>query len=96
MQTQHHIRGKSSFHPALTATQPALAKPIVQARAPARPQAPKFRIVKAYPGFHLNQVVHQFTGPTYGVDAPGEVPVTVVPGVGPFVGLTPDYLERIG
>jgi hypothetical protein len=95
MQTQHHSRAKAAFHPSLAVSKPSPAKPAAQARTQARPPAPRFRIVKPYPGFHLNQVVHQFTGPTYGIDAPGEIPVTVTPGVGPFIGLTPDYLERI-
>jgi hypothetical protein len=87
MRTQHstsksHV-SKKPFHPQLVAA------------APTRPNVPKFRIVKPYEGFHLNQVVYQFQGPTYGIEVPNEVPVTVAPNQGPFVGLTPDYLERV-
>jgi hypothetical protein len=96
MQTQPHIRSKSSYHPSLAAAKPAVAKPALQVRPPARPKVPQFRIIKSYEGFRLNQVVHQYTGPTHDVDVPGEVNVTVVPGTGPFVGLPPDHLERIG
>lgn len=105
MQTQHHNRSKSAYHPSLasnkaTSAKPAAAKPasvraVAKVNSPARVQAQRFRIVKRRDGFRLNQVVHQFTGETYGIDVPGEVSVTVVPGVTPFIGLTPDYLERI-
>jgi hypothetical protein len=87
MRTQHNtsksISTKLAFNPHLAAP------------APTRPALPKFRIVKEYEGFRLNQVVYQYQGPTYGIEGPNEVPVTVAPNQGPFIGLTPDYLERM-
>ena len=55
----------------------------------------KFKIAKPYEGFRLGQVVYQFDGKTYGVDCENEISVTIAPHQGPFVGLTPDYLEVI-
>lgn len=85
MQTQHQTRNsaKSVFNPHLPAS------------AQVREMPTRFRVIKDYEGFRLNQVVYQYTGPTYGIEGPNEVPVTVTPHVGPFVGLTEDYLERV-
>lgn len=55
-----------------------------------------YRVAQRYDGFHVGQVVYQFEGPTYGVDVPGEIAVTVAPHQGPFVGLRPEFLERVG
>lgn len=96
MQTQHHTRSKSAYHPALAATKPVSTKPAVPSRAPVRAQTQRFRIVKPYEGFRLNQVVYLYTGPKHDVGVEGEVDVTVVPGVIPFVGLPPECVERIG
>lgn len=63
------------------------------AAAETKPQA--FRMTKRYDGFHQGQLVYLYEGPTYGVDCPGEIPVTVAPNYGPFVGLTPEYLESV-
>jgi hypothetical protein len=87
MRTQQHT---NKSHSSKAAYNPHLAT-IGSVRA----NLPRFKIVKAYEGFHLNQVVYQYQGPTYGVEGPGEVPVTVAPNQGPFVGLPPDYLERV-
>jgi hypothetical protein len=87
MQTQLQPRtstsAKSAFNPHLHTS------------ASVREMPTRFRVIKDYEGFRLNQVVYQYTGPTYGVEGPNEVPVTVTPHVGPFVGLTEDYLERV-
>lgn len=96
MQTQHHTRSKSAYHPALAPAKTASAKALVPARTPVRAQPAQFRVVKPHESFRLNQVVYLYNGPKYDIDVPGEVDVTVVPGVGPFVGLTPEHLERIG
>lgn len=75
---------------------PATFNPhVAAAAAKVSIDVPRFRVVKPYEGFRLNQVVYQYQGPTFGVDCPGEVPVTVTPNRGPFVGLTPDFLERV-
>lgn len=60
-----------------------------------RNQPAAFKITKPYEGFHVGQTVYRFRGPTYGVEVPGEVPVTVAPDRGPFVGLTPEYLAPV-
>ena len=88
MQTQHI----HSARPAKAAFNPHR----VAAAAPAARDLPaRFRVIKQYEGFRMNQVVYQYTGPTYGIEGPGEVPVTVTPHMGPFIGLTRDYLERV-
>lgn len=85
MRTQNQLRS----------AKPANFNPHVAAAANVNIDVPRFRVVKPYEGFRLNQVVYQYQGPTFGVDCPGEVPVTVTPNRGPFVGLTADFLERV-
>ncbi len=85
MQTQH----SATARPAKSAFNPNLVAPVT------RDIPTRFRVIKQYEGFRLNQVVYQYTGPTFGIEGPDEVPVTVTPHIGPFVGLTPDYLERV-
>lgn len=84
-QNQNRTAKSTAFNPHVAAAAAASASAIV----------PRFRVVKPYEGFRLNQVVYQYQGPTYGIEGPGEVPVTVTPNRGPFVGLTPDFLERV-
>jgi len=83
------------MHTQNSAKRPPKAFNPTVAAAAQRKLPEQFRIVKPYEGFRLNQVVYQYPGPTYGIEVEGEVPVTVTPNQGPFVGLTPDYLEKV-
>jgi hypothetical protein len=92
MRTQYQNRtSKTAYNPHVAAA----AQVRVKAEVEVKVDVPRFRVVKPYEGFRLNQVVYQYQGPTFGIEGPGEVPVTVTPNRGPFVGLTPDYLERV-
>lgn len=86
-QNQHRTAKSTAFNPHVASA--------AAAAVTASASIPRFRVVKPYEGFRLNQVVYQYQGPTYGIEGPGEVPVTVTPNRGPFVGLTPDFLERV-
>lgn len=87
MRTQHQAHKSNSVKPAFN--------PHFVSAGPARVNLQQFKIVKKHECFRLNQVVYQYQGPTHGIEGPGEVPVTVSPNQGPFVGLTSEYLERV-